>query len=328
MVKMKNEVFKSVVQVKVELNSNLLSANVPQELVIISPHPLSDTTLLLFSHDKLLSALKQDESPSTLYKFLSEDNDSINHVRLEMDMGVLKLNILKKNELLYDLTPNINVLDLIEEVRLFAPSTQPRAGILAYGIEFSFRNVLCAEAHDNVDDSRVYGIVTYHPESETLDIHCNDFIDNDDAYVIIDNEEVCVQKKSHNMVEWPISFENGKYILKHKQQPLNKNFKLKRLDTNFKVSSTLIFRFGNENSSVLNWTKIYTNRNKAAHYDPNNEITKSDIEEILDFIGYFSDKGKIDKKNIDKSLKVKTLEESKELLFNTPGNFKISKHKK
>lgn len=36
---MKNEVFKSVVQVKVELNSNLLSANVPQELVIISPHP-------------------------------------------------------------------------------------------------------------------------------------------------------------------------------------------------------------------------------------------------------------------------------------------------
>lgn len=179
MVKMKNEVFKSVVQVKVELNSNFLSANVPQELVIISPHPLSDTTLLLFSHDKLLSALKQDESPSTLYKFLSEDNDSINHVRLEMDMGVLKLNILKKNELLYDLTPNINVLDLIEEVRLFAPSTQPRAGILAYGIEFSFRNVLCAEAHDHVDDSRVYGIVTYHPESETLDIHCNDFIDND-----------------------------------------------------------------------------------------------------------------------------------------------------
>ena len=74
---MKNEVFKSVVQVKVELNSNLLSANVPQELLIISPHPLSDTTLLLFSHDKLISALKQDESLSTIYKFLSEDNDSI-----------------------------------------------------------------------------------------------------------------------------------------------------------------------------------------------------------------------------------------------------------
>lgn len=154
------------------------------------------------------------------------------------------------------------------------------------------------------------------------------FIDNDDAYVIIDNVEVCVQKKSHNMVEWPISFESGKYILKHKQQPLNENYKLKRLDTNFKVSSTLIFRFGNENSSVLNWTKIYTNRNKAAHYDPNNEITKSDIEELLDFIGYFSDMGKIDKKNIDKRLKEKTLEESKDLLFNTPGNFKITKHKK
>lgn len=174
---MKSEVFKSVIQVTAELNSDLLFANVPQELVIISPHPLSDTTLLLFSHEKLLSALKQDEGLSAVYKFLNEENDSINHVRLEM--GILKFNIFKKNELLYDLTPNVNVLDLIEEVRLFAPSTQPREGVLTYGIEFSFRNVVCAEARDHVDDSRVYGIVAYHPESETLDIHCNDFIDND-----------------------------------------------------------------------------------------------------------------------------------------------------
>ncbi len=174
---MKIEVFQSVVQVKPEPESGFVSLNIPQELVIISPHPLSETTLLLFSHEKLLSALKQDEGPSALYKSLNEENDSINHVRL--DMGVLKFNILKKNELLYDLTPNVNVLDLIEEVRLFAPSTQPREGILTYGIEFAFRNVVCAEARDHVDDSRVYGIVAYHPESETLDIHCNDFIDND-----------------------------------------------------------------------------------------------------------------------------------------------------
>jgi len=174
---MKIEVFQSVVQVKPEPESGFVSLNIPQELVIISPYPLSETTLLLFSHEKLLSALKQDEGPSALYKSLNEENDSINHVRL--DMGVLKLNILKKNELLYDLTSNVNVLDLIEEVRLFAPSTQPREGILTYGIEFGFRNVLCAEARDHVDDSRVYGIVAYHPESETLDIHCNDFIDND-----------------------------------------------------------------------------------------------------------------------------------------------------
>lgn len=174
---MKIEVFQSVVQVKPELESGFVSLNIPQELVIISPYPLSETTLLLFSHEKLLSALKQDEGLSAVYKFLNEENDSINHVRLEM--GILKFNILKKNELLYDLTPNVNVLDLIEEVRLFAPSTQPREGILTYGIEFSFRNVVCAEARDHVDDSRVYGIVAYHPESETLDIHCNDFIDND-----------------------------------------------------------------------------------------------------------------------------------------------------
>ena len=56
---MKIEVFQSVVQVKPEPESGFVSLNIPQELVIISPHPLSETTLLLFSHEKLLSALKQ-----------------------------------------------------------------------------------------------------------------------------------------------------------------------------------------------------------------------------------------------------------------------------
>lgn len=176
---MKTEVFKSVVQVQAELNSSLLSANIPQELVIISPHALSDTSLLLIGHEKLVSALKEDESGNAVYKFLTEENDSINHVKLEMDMGILKLNIIRKNELVHGLNPNVNIINLIEEVRLFAPSSQASRGFLSYGIEFSFRNVLCADARDHVDESRAYGVVSYHVESETLDIHCNDFIDND-----------------------------------------------------------------------------------------------------------------------------------------------------
>lgn len=176
---MKNEIFKSVVKVTAELSSNLLCENFSQELEIISPYPLSDKTLLLISHEKLVFALKQDESQNAVYKFLCEENDSINHVRLVKDMGILKLNIIKKNELEYDITPNVKIMDLIEEVRLFAPSSEPKRGYLSYGIEFSFRNVVCVNARDHVDESRVYGIVTYHPESETLDIHCNDFIDND-----------------------------------------------------------------------------------------------------------------------------------------------------
>lgn len=176
---MKTEVFKSVVQVQAELNNDLLFSGIPQELDIITPYPLSEKTLLLIGHEKLMSALKQDESQIAIYKLLCEENDSINHVRLEKDMGYLKLNIIKKNELEYDLTPNVKIMDLIEEVRLFAPSSEPKRGYLSYGIEFSFRNVLCEEARDHVDDSRVYGIVTYHTESETLDIHCTDFIDND-----------------------------------------------------------------------------------------------------------------------------------------------------
>ena len=156
------------------------------------------------------------------------------------------------------------------------------------------------------------------------------FIDSDDAYVIIDDVKVCVQKKSLDKAEWPISFESsGKYILKNKEQTLGKNNYLKRLDTNFKVSSTLIFKFGNANSSVLKWTNIYTNRNtKAAHYNSKNEITKNDIEELLCFIEYFSNKENINLKNTDKGLKEKTFEESREIFLKNSGNYKISNQKK
>lgn len=156
------------------------------------------------------------------------------------------------------------------------------------------------------------------------------FIENDDSFVIVDDIEVCVQKKSIDKAEWPISFKNGKYIIEHREEKFKKNnINLKRLDTNFKVSTTLIFKFGNVNSSVLNWTIIYTTRNtKAAHYNSKNEITKNDIEKLIDFIDYFSNIKNINKENIDKGLKEKTFDESKQLLLKNSGNFKISNQKK
>lgn len=176
---MKNEVFKTVIEIKPDLDDKTLYDNFAHELEIISPVPLSETSLLLVGHNMFMEHLKQDESSNALHGLVHEENDSIHHVRLKDQIGILKLNILKKNELLTGLSPNVNIIDLIEEVRLFAPSSEPNRGYKSYGIEFTFRNVLKADARDHVDDSRVYGIVTFHVESQTLDIHCNDFIDND-----------------------------------------------------------------------------------------------------------------------------------------------------
>jgi hypothetical protein len=94
------------------------------------------------------------------------------------------------------------------------------------------------------------------------------FIEGDNSYVIVNKEDVCVQKKYDDKITKSIKLTgNGKYeIIQDSLMLKNKYVPTKRLDTNFKVSSVLIYKYGETNSSVKNWTNIYTTRNtKAAH---------------------------------------------------------------
>lgn len=110
--------------------------------------------------------------------------------------------------------------------------------------------------------------------------------------------DICVRENNKQAIR----FKDGKYVIEeHKINELQK-----KNDTNFKVAALLIYRYGFENSSNLHWTTIYSNRNKkVSHYNKDGEvITIENIQEILDFLLYVSDKSNEKDTNKNKGLKV------------------------
>lgn len=143
------------------------------------------------------------------------------------------------------------------------------------------------------------------------------FREGTDNYVIVNDNEVLVQQLLSEKIEYAISFESGKYRIQNKFINVNPREKAKRLDTNFKVSALLIFRLGYENSSFLKWTDIYSIRNtKAAHFNIEDSLNENAIFTILNFICEFINSDNQKETNIDKGLKIKSFEESLELLKN------------
>lgn len=142
---------------------------------------------------------------------------------------------------------------------------------------------------------------------------------DEDIRVKCGDKEILVQQRYKNKVKRSIKLtSNGKYEIVAYEFSSNK---FKRADTNFKVSSVLIYRFGNPNSSTNSWTKIYENRNtKAAHFDRKNNrfINENEIIEVLNFLSYFTDNSNISDSNVAKGLKEKTMEEALEELKKDP----------
>jgi CheY-like chemotaxis protein len=78
-----------------------------------------------------------------------------------------------------------------------------------------------------------------------------------------------------------ITMENGHYIVK------NGIYMNRFVDTNYIVSSLLLFKFGQANSAA--WTKIYQTRNKKAAHPKTGNVSVEDIDRILDFMLFFFD---------------------------------------
>lgn len=176
------------------------------------------------------------------------------------------------------------------------------------------------------NDDKIFFNFAYLQFFQTIEIFAEsleNFSDGENASIIINGQEVVVQKRSTHKIEWPLKFKS-KYTIEHHEKKLNQGFNPNRLDTNFKVSSILIFKLGNPNSSVLGWTSIYLKRNsKAAHNISNGEINIDDVKEIIKFIAYFFNPININPINISKGLKI-TYDESINRLKES-GNFKIIK---
>ena len=119
--------------------------------------------------------------------------------------------------------------------------------------------------------------------------------------------------------ESAISFEGGHYCL------CKGIYESRFIDTNFRVSSLLIFKFGENTSGTRNWTAIYTVRNtKAAH--PKEEVVENkDIDQILDFMLFFFDENNANWRPTTDAFPERNIEEDAALLQAKFGNVKITK---
>lgn len=142
------------------------------------------------------------------------------------------------------------------------------------------------------------------------------FEEDSDVIVKANSDEICVAKKINKKIISAIKLtQNGKYEISTQKSN-------KRIDVNYIVSSLLIFRYGNPNSSVKNWTTVNRTRNtKAGHYDktkPDSIINFSEICMLMEFLLYILNDDNINDANFKKGLAKRTYEDSLEDLKNSP----------
>lgn len=149
--------------------------------------------------------------------------------------------------------------------------------------------------------------------STKSDIKTNPILREENMQLLLNyehNRDICIaeidnENKWISKLQFQIQY--GKYSI------LNTPSKIKT-DTNFFVSSILVYFFGNENSSVNKWTELYKLRNNIAHNISTTKVSLDEINLLLDFIQYFFDLNQKNDTNVSKGLQKKTLEESLEQL--------------
>lgn len=131
--------------------------------------------------------------------------------------------------------------------------------------------------------------------------------ENEQIFLTHINLPICIIQIRGTKLYTKLFFESGKIKLQ-----VNASNYTGKLDTNFLVSSILIYKYGNENSSIKNWTKVYTIRNKVAHegHTPN----ERDVCLLIEFMLYFFDISNEDDNNINNGLIPVTFEESLQAL--------------
>ena len=91
------------------------------------------------------------------------------------------------------------------------------------------------------------------------------------------------KSKNNQGLDTAISFNSGHYALG------NGIYNNRVIDTNFLVSSLLIFKFGQPTSGSHNWTKVCNVRNTKAAHPKIQDVSINEMEMLIDFMLFFFD---------------------------------------
>ena len=144
------------------------------------------------------------------------------------------------------------------------------------------------------------------------------FEEGDDCCVVHEGKRYFVTRTGGDKISYAIKFKNGHFVI-------GKSDKGGMINTNFKMSSVLLFKFGCSSSGEQNWTDIYTVRNqKAAHPAEIGIVTFCEINKLLNFMRYIFDKKNFKAVDINRALRPPTMAEKLEQLQSL-GNYTVSK---
>ena len=137
------------------------------------------------------------------------------------------------------------------------------------------------------------------------------FIEYDQLFLSHSKKNICFLKLGKDKMFTKLIFDK-KFKLENKLFTFQK-----KVGTNLFVSSILIYKYGNSNSSVKEWTSVYSVRNKVAHegYTPN----ESEMNKLIDFMCYLFDNKNESDLNIEKGLEPISNEE---MLFTLKQKFR------
>lgn len=110
----------------------------------------------------------------------------------------------------------------------------------------------------------------------------------DKRYRILKDKVITKSGVSYDSI---ITMINGHYCIR------NGKYTNRFFDTNFLVSTVLIYKFSQDNSSAWGWTKIYKARNEKAAHPKSSKVSIDDFNRILNFMLYFFDKKNINWRN-------------------------------
>lgn len=188
-----------------------------------------------------------------------------------------------KNGYLSKVYPKIRkIKELIRESQLYGEKTEE----ILSSIDIAYD--LLAKS-DNKNEYKAYSYLQLFLAIEEY-VKLPSIIDYSDTGLYLYNGEKRyrilkdkVTTKSVVSYDSKISMVNGRYCIK------NDKYTNRFFDTNFLVSAVLIYKFSQENSSAMNWTKIYKTRNEKAAHPKSSNVSVEDFHRILDFMLYFFD---------------------------------------
>lgn len=100
-----------------------------------------------------------------------------------------------------------------------------------------------------------------------------------------------------------IEMQNGHYHIK------KSNYKKRFIDTNYKMSAVLLFKYGCATSGEKDWTKIYNTRNNKAAHPESEKIEFDEFKKLVNLLLYVFDEKNFNPVSIDQALPTPSFEE-------------------